>query len=341
MICCDITQLEERVVVLLGCWDRWSLFPSSYLAGLEAFFFLSEADYIEIKEQERGVSDAGAKEDYESLKRRAKLSGVAISDESTAAEVGAKMAYVEKYIKAKSLRGKEEEEEEFSITMSAGAKERERGGSGGGDSMPKGQGPPGMVAALRWASVDRGQEKSRDAEDGVDHDDLDGMPMGAAVGTGRADSADSDIDGEEYDGLDGAPLPGYGIQSGAGAGAGLYSVDASRQSSSVSGTYQGVGKGQGGERVSGDYDDDDDDDDVDGVPLDCPIVPNNRDSNNSNSNMNSTGNVPGKRRRNSEDDSRIKTKSNRREKDKSRSEKYASDSTDSESDKGPGRIDFL
>ena len=326
-------QLEERVVVLLGCWDRWSLFPTSYLAGLEAFFFLSEADYLEIKQQERSSSDGGAKEDYESLRRRAKLSGVAVSDESSAAEVGAKMTYVEKYMKAKSLRGKEEEEE-FSITMSAGAKERERGG--GGDSVT--QGPPGMGAALRWNSIDRGQERSRDAEND-DHDDVDGVPMGAAIGTGRADSADSDIDGEEYDGLDGAPLADYGIQSGAGAGAGAgsYSVDALRQSSS--GAYQGAV--QGGERGSDYYDDDDD---VDGVPLDGPgpIVPSGRDSNsNSNSNVNNAGNVPGKRRRNSEDDSRVKTKSNRKEKEKSRSEKYASDSSDSEGDKGPGRIDFL
>jgi hypothetical protein len=130
---------------------------------------------------------------------------------------------------------------------------------------------------------------------------------------------DSDIDGEEYDGLDGVPLGGYGVR----AGAGVSAVDAARQSSS-------------GER-GGAYDDYDDD--VDGVPLDAPVVSNARNS--SISISVNAGHVPGKRRRNSEDDSRIKTKSNRKEKDRSKSEKYASDSSDSDGDKGPGRIDFL
>jgi hypothetical protein len=309
-------QLVERVVVLLGCWDRWSLFPASYLAGLEAFFFLTEADYLEIKEQEKSISEAGGKEDFESVRRRAKLAGVAVSEESSAAELSAKMMYVEKYTKAKSQQGKEEEE--FSITVSAGARERGQGQ----DSVP--QGPPGMSAALRWASIGRGQERGGMAESD-DRDDVDGVPMGAGIGTGagRVNSADSDIDGEEYDGLDGVPLGGYGIR--AGAGAGVSTVDAARQSSS-------------GERGSA-YDDYDDD--VDGVPLDAPVVSNARNSNSSTSISMNAGHIPGKRRRNSEDDSRIKTKSNRKEKDRSKSEKYASDSSDSDGDKGPGRIDFL
>lgn len=310
-------QLVERVVVLLGCWDRWSLFPASYLAGLEAFFFLTEADYLEIKEQEKIISEAGGKEDFESVRRKAKLAGVAVTEESSAAEVGAKMMYVEKYTRAKSQQGKEEEE--FSITVSAGA--RERGQGQGQDSVS--QGPPGMSAALRWGSIGRGQERGGVMEsDG--RDDVDGVPMGAGIGAGagRVNSADSDIDGEEYDGLDGAPLGGYGTR--AGAGAGVSAVDAARQSSS-------------GER-GGAYDDYDDD--VDGVPLDAPVVSSARNSNSSSTSV-SAVHVPGKRRRNSEDDSRIKTKSNRKEKDRSISEKYASDSSDSDGDKGPGRIDFL
>ena len=313
-------QLVERVVVLLGCWDRWSLFPASYLAGLEAFFFLTEADYLEIKEQERSLSEAGGKEDFESVRRRAKLAGVAVSEESSAAEVGAKMMYVEKYTKAKSQQGREEEE--FSITVSAGARERGQGQGQGQDSVP--QRPPGMSTAMRWASIGRGQERGGIAESD-DRDDVDGVPMGAGIGTGRGagrlNSADSDIDGEEYDGLDGVPLGVYGIR----AGAGVSAVDSARQSSS-------------GERGSA-YDDYDDD--VDGVPLDAPVVSNPRNTNSSTSVSMNAAHVPGKRRRNSEDDSRVKTKSNRKEKDRSKSEKYASDSSDSDGDKGPGRIDFL
>jgi hypothetical protein len=168
-------QLVERVVVLLGCWDRWSLFPASYLAGLEAFFFLTEADYLDIKEQEKNISEAGGKEEFESVRRRAKLAGVAVSEESSAAEVGAKLMYVEKFTKAKSQQGKEEEE--FSITVSAGA--RERGQGQGLDSVP--QGPPGMSAALRWASIGRGQERGGMMESD-DRDDVDGEPMGAGTG---------------------------------------------------------------------------------------------------------------------------------------------------------------
>lgn len=300
--------------MLLGCWDRWSLFPASYLAGLEAFFFLTEADYLEMKGQEKIISEAGGKEDFESVRRRARLAGVAVSEESSAAEVGAKMMYVEKYTKAKSQQGKEEEE--FSITVSAGARERGQGQ----DSVP--QGPPGMSAALRWASIGRGQDRGGMAESD-DRDDVDGVPMGAGTGAGRANSADSDIDGEEYDGLDGVPLGGYGIR--AGSGAGVAAVDAARQSSS-------------GER-GGAYDDYDDD--VDGVPLDAPVVSNARNSSTSISVSMNAGHIPGKRRRNLEDDSRIKTKSNRKGKERSKSEKYASDSSDSDGDKGPGRIDFL
>ena len=134
--------------VLLSVWEKWSLFPSTYLSGLEAFFFLSETESVIIKDETQKHENANSelfidqskehskehsrepskeqKEDLESLRRRAKLSGVAVSEESLASELSAKINYTLRYAKNKSLKGTEEEEEEFSIAISAGARERER-----------------------------------------------------------------------------------------------------------------------------------------------------------------------------------------------------------------------
>jgi hypothetical protein len=116
---------------LLAVWEDWSIFPASYLSGLSAFFYLSENDMIYIKQQitvhggedvkddvdgvaidEDGNSPLPQQppppqqeHDLETLKRRAKLSGISITDQSTAPDILAKIDYVERYIKIKKSGG--------------------------------------------------------------------------------------------------------------------------------------------------------------------------------------------------------------------------------------------
>jgi hypothetical protein len=231
--------LEERVSTLLGVWENWSLFPSSYLRGLEAFFSLSETDSIAIRDQSMSTAEY-SKDDAESIKRKAKLLGVAVTDAFTVGEVQARVDYVERFSKAKNMKGKEEEE--FSITVSAGARER------GGDERDR------AGAKGKW---------SEDFGAGDGDDDVDGIPMSmigrtdtysprynqgsvSAFRAGAVLPGDVDIDGEEYDDVDGVPFDALQAP-------GFSHINSNSHSHST-GAY--------------------DDDDVDGVPLDLdPPVP--------------------------------------------------------------------
>jgi hypothetical protein len=232
--------LEERVSTLLGVWENWSLFPSSYLRGLEAFFSMSETDSIAIREQSMSAAEY-SKDDAESIKRKAKLLGIAVTDAFTVGEVQARVDYVERFSKAKNMKGKEEEE--FSITVSAGARER------GGDERDRER---GAGAKGKW---------SEDFGSGHGDDDVDGIPMSmigrtdtysprynqggvSAFRAGAVLPGDVDIDGEEYDDVDGVPFD-------APQAPGFSHINSHSHST---GAY--------------------DDDDVDGVPLDLdPPVP--------------------------------------------------------------------
>ena len=223
---------------LLGVWEQWSLFPTSYLRGLEGFFSLSEADSLSIREHAKSAAEF-SKDDSESIRRKAKLLGVAVNDDLSVGEVLARVEYVERFSKAKNLKGREEEE--FSITVSAGA--RERGGDETDRERERGTGAKANTG--KW-SVDLGSNGDVD-------DDVDGIPMSmvgktdtysprymqgsvSAFRAGGVLPGDADIDGEEYDDVDGVPFD-------APQAAGF-----SHSNSNSAGAY--------------------DDDDVDGVPLD-------------------------------------------------------------------------
>ena len=56
--------MEERVLRVLAVWEDWSLFPATYLAGLEAFFCMQESDLVSINEHAVEASEAGEEYEY-------------------------------------------------------------------------------------------------------------------------------------------------------------------------------------------------------------------------------------------------------------------------------------
>jgi hypothetical protein len=55
---CYALQIEDRVKKLLAVWAEWSVFPTLYLAGLEAVFHMTEADRAAVAEQARRQAEA-------------------------------------------------------------------------------------------------------------------------------------------------------------------------------------------------------------------------------------------------------------------------------------------
>ena len=314
-------QLEERIVTLLGVWENWSLFPSNFLRGLESFFFLSEVDSLGIKESMKNIPEQipkESKEHSESIRRKAKLLGVTVLDGTSVEEMLAKIEYVEKYIRNKNTRGREDEE--FSITVSAGARETDRDRDGN---------------ALQRNVV--GYE---------DEEDIDGLPMtttalGIGMGIGIGISHGQEGEGAYDDDLDGVPLDAPGVFSSASG----YDSQNRREGGQFVTSQHGNGNSY------------DDDDDVDGIPLDLPTnitvnygvpsstAPGKRRrgsediSNSQLSSEHNSGGWGGDRKSASEKNSVSKSKSKKARKS---ADKYASDSgSESDDDQGPGRIDFL
>ena len=337
--------MEERISVLLSVWEKWSIFPNNYLNGLEAFFFLTETESTIIKDQtdksiiEKNLNDNDnnenitlfekdkdrsiAKEDLESLKRKAKLCGIAINDGSTTAEITAKLAYVEKYNKLKMIKSKEEEEnEEFSIKISSSSTELERTikslrtVSGIRVSGSSGQG--------EWMNKENRNQMANDrnkVEQDVEEDDIDGVPLNF-MSNNNDNNNNNNNNNSEYD----SDLDGIAID------------DNNNNNDNSNNNNNNINN--------------DDDDDVDGIPF-LSDTETRTIISNTNTNIGSSSSKIGKRSRdceiNSSNEKKINTnsiKNDNRNQKKSRNSnndksKYDSNSDSDENDDGPGRIDFL
>ena len=75
-------QIEERVKKVFCAWKEWSIFPLTYLAGLETMFYLTEADVSELQrkiqeiQQENRAEDNLFDDEFEQLKKKAKNYGI-------------------------------------------------------------------------------------------------------------------------------------------------------------------------------------------------------------------------------------------------------------------------
>lgn len=193
---------------LFAAWESWSIFPALFLNGLNAAFYMTESEYLQLQlsiaQQQQQQQQQGERDDDEQLdaiRRRAKASGIAVNASSTIAEMSCKLDFCEKYLK-RSL-------------------------SGGLLGLPR-----GASALSRAAAVE--DEDDGVAVDGLpmdDEDDIDGVPMDAVTSGGFSvgpsnqsafyelpsskDYDDDDIDGipmdqpiqAEYDDdIDGVPM---------------------------------------------------------------------------------------------------------------------------------------
>lgn len=99
--------VENRVLNLLKVWDSWSIFPGSYIAGLEACFKKTEADVARIASIASALSEEDLKPEKDALYRQAKFHGVAVTDRDATplglCEVKAKLGFVDEYIAKRVL----------------------------------------------------------------------------------------------------------------------------------------------------------------------------------------------------------------------------------------------
>lgn len=97
-----LNQFDERVLLVLAAWSSWSIFPHTFLLGLEATLLLSEAENQRIHTALSDGHNAASEVDLQALDRRAKMYGVVFqSSLSSLAIVKAKIAHAEKYASAR------------------------------------------------------------------------------------------------------------------------------------------------------------------------------------------------------------------------------------------------
>lgn len=176
----SLSQFEDRVLRVLAIWADWTIFPATYLVGLEALLFRSDADVDRIKDGCEGCSNP--LEDDESVRRRARFAGLPTTAPPSAGHLDvhsvdtqqllSQLAYVEEFSKTRSslLRSDDAPEESLEHTEEA----------------------PYSASVSQSLPVDGGENVS-------DSEDVDGVPI---------DDLDDDVDGVPLsdDELDGIPL---------------------------------------------------------------------------------------------------------------------------------------
>jgi hypothetical protein len=88
------------VKTLFAAWTEWSIFPATYLTGLQATFHMSEADCLQLRElMVHAAAGHSADDDIDGLpldlplqdldvlRKKARLSGVAFDEQSSATEI--------------------------------------------------------------------------------------------------------------------------------------------------------------------------------------------------------------------------------------------------------------
>lgn len=95
-------QVEDRVLLLLRTWESWSIFPSSFIFGLEATFRRTEVDISRITAAAlRYAQDHSLEEERDNLLRQARFGGVPLitADSSSLAlcDVKARLDFVNEF----------------------------------------------------------------------------------------------------------------------------------------------------------------------------------------------------------------------------------------------------
>lgn len=100
--------VEIRVLGLLAVWMDWSIFPSTYIYGLESTFLQTENEYLEMKllidkdllllQHKDKLEDDSTNLQLESLKRKAKSFGISVNNDSNLCELQRKLNFVEQFI---------------------------------------------------------------------------------------------------------------------------------------------------------------------------------------------------------------------------------------------------
>jgi U2-associated protein SR140 len=199
-------QVEERVRNVLAAWSDWSVFPPLYLLGLEAVFFMTEAEaqrqrhFVEHVQEAGDNAVAGSAAEVEALRKRARACGVIAYKDSLAAEMAVRVQYVETY--AKTRLG-------IAVDAQVAATDADR-------AVHQQNATTAAITELAVEDID-GAPIALDEDiddqpiavedlDGqpIDEEDIDGVPI------------DEDIDGQplsEDDDFDGAPIDDSNMES--------------------------------------------------------------------------------------------------------------------------------
>ena len=229
-------QIEDRIKKLFSAWSAWSIFPPLYLNGLHAAFYMTESEFLQLQlsiAQQPKTEMDNDEEQMDSLRRRARAAGVAVSPSSSAAELLCKLDFSEKYLKRTmsggfdpsipALLGLPRGASALSRAAAAEEAEDEEGRDLDGvaldgddiDGVPLDEGfslrPTAFVpvsAAASSSSAGSFYQIPSASNPSQEDDDIDGVPMDALPETGRSEDAyDDDLDGVPMDDIDGVELP--------------------------------------------------------------------------------------------------------------------------------------
>eukprot|EP01038_Epipyxis_sp_PR26KG_P014491 gene14491-19453_t len=166
-------QVEERIKKLFQCWSQWSIFPTLFLTGLQASFYRSENDIIQAQvNNDNNINN----NNIESIKKQARLYGVAIRADSTTQELMMKINMVDMFLK----RSNHNNDHNRSNSSSNNNNNID---SKGNKMLFSEEGLPMMSSIGRGKKLldklveDEEIEMNKNASYRNDDDDIDGIPM--------------------------------------------------------------------------------------------------------------------------------------------------------------------
>ena len=198
-------QIEERVISVLRVWYDWTIFPTSYIHGLEAVFLQTESDINRFSKMMPSGGESAVEElekDIESLRRKARMSGLSIGMPSgkdreiaffDALTLYRKLAYVSEFTAIK--------EAALGLESSGEQPDNERGDTVDGESVdgvPLEGNSDDDIDGVPFEEEEEKQvgdrernDKDNDRDDYEDYDDIDGIPF--------EEDGDDDVDGVPFD----------------------------------------------------------------------------------------------------------------------------------------------
>lgn len=98
-------QVEEKVSILFNAWMEWLILPQPFMQGLEAAFYLTEADIENFRlAASKDIEDSITMDTYadkDALLRKAKNRGIFYTSSSTPSEIKSKLECIEKFVSNK------------------------------------------------------------------------------------------------------------------------------------------------------------------------------------------------------------------------------------------------